>query len=173
MAKPRSRRGSACAAVDVGRAACRADGGMLYLSLRSFDQGLIAFRHILHFLQHSFEKHGVGAWRGRFRIQNSANRATITGPQDGRHGSCPGERPYEGFIRRGAKNSNCLDEIAQWPPERVEPMLAALKTSRGKIPDSRALWIGTRPSMPDHPFQRALDGRGRGLRAFIRCEERR
>ena len=37
------------------------------------------------------------------------------------------------------------DEIAQWPPEKLPRMLAALTTSRGKIPDSRALWIGTRP----------------------------
>ena len=36
--------------------------------------------------------------------------------------------------------------------------------SRGKIPDSRALWIGTRPDSPDHPFQKALDGHGVGFR---------
>ena len=42
-------------------------------------------------------------------------------------------------------------------------MLAALKTSRGKIADSRALWIGTRPESPEHPFQRALDGVGTGF----------
>ena len=39
-----------------------------------------------------------------------------------------------------------LDAMAQWPPERVGPMLAALRTSRGKIPGSKALWLGTRPS---------------------------
>ena len=43
-------------------------------------------------------------------------------------------------------------------------MLAALTTSRGKIPDSRALWIGTRPDSPDHPFQKVLDGHGVGFR---------
>ena len=42
-------------------------------------------------------------------------------------------------------------------------MLAALKTSRGKIPGSKALWLGTRPALPDHPFQRALDGHGVGF----------
>ena len=57
-----------------------------------------------------------------------------------------------------------LDEVAQWPPERVMPMLAALKTSRGKIPGSKALWLGTRPATPEHPFSRALDGHGVGFR---------
>ena len=52
------------------------------------------------------------------------------------------------------------DEVAQWPPERMREMIAALKTSRGKVPDSKAVWIGTRPSEPNHPFQRALDGHG-------------
>ena len=55
------------------------------------------------------------------------------------------------------------DEIAQWPQSQVQAMLAALGTSRGKIPGSKALWIGTRPSTPEHPFQRALDGRGVGF----------
>ena len=38
----------------------------------SFDQGCIAFRHLLHFMQPSIQK-----YPGRFRIQDSANRATI------------------------------------------------------------------------------------------------
>ena len=42
----------------------------------------------------------------------------------------------------------------------MRSMLAALSTSRGKIEGSRALWIGTRPESPEHPFQRALDGHG-------------
>ncbi len=57
-----------------------------------------------------------------------------------------------------------LDEVAQWPPERVGPMLAALRTSWGKIPGSRALWLGTWPATDEHTFQRALDGHGVGFR---------
>ena len=37
-------------------------------------------------------------------------------------------------------------------------MLAALETSRGKVADSKALWVGTRPDRSDSPFQRLLDG---------------
>ncbi len=63
------------------------------------------------------------------------------------------------------------DEVAQWPPEKLPRMLAALTTSRGKIPDSRALWIGTRPDSPDHPFQKALDGHGMGYRLSYQARE--
>ena len=50
------------------------------------------------------------------------------------------------------------DEMAQWPPGQIDAMLAALETSRGKIPDSKAIWIGTRPARSGHPFERALNG---------------
>ena len=151
--------GIACAAVDV-------DGPLVepmaecLLVASSFDQGLIAFRHMLHFLQPSFEKYGVGPG-GRFRIQDSANRATITNRTTGAMVRVLGSDPRR--LHGAAPSILVFDEIAQWPPERVGPMLAALKTSRGKIPDSRALWIGTRPSLPDHPFQRALEGVGVGF----------
>ena len=48
------------------------------------------------------------------------------------------------------------DELAQWPPARVDEMLAALRTAAGKIADSRVLLIGTRPADELHPFAVAL-----------------
>ena len=146
--------GIACAAVDV-------DGPLVepmaetILIASSFDQGLIAFRHMLHFLQPSFEKYGIGA-HGRFRVQDSANRATITDKKTGAMVRVLGSDPRR--LHGLAPRLLLYDEIAQWPPERLEPMLAALKTSRGKIQGSKALWLGTRPDTPDHPFQKALDG---------------
>ena len=56
-----------------------------------------------------------------------------------------------------------FDELAQWPPNRVRSMLAALTTSAGKIPGARAVWIGTRPDSTEHPFQQALDGRNKSV----------
>ena len=44
----------------------------------SFDQGLVNFRHILHFLKPDIETEPK-----RWRIQDSANRATITNRQTG------------------------------------------------------------------------------------------
>ena len=119
----------------------------------SFDQGLIAFRHILNFMRPTLEANSK-----RFRVQDSANRATITDRKTGALVRVLGSDPRR--LHGAAPKLLLLDEIAQWPPGRVEPMLAALKTSRGKIPGSRALWLGTRPTLPDHPFQRALDGYG-------------
>ena len=149
----------ACAAIDV-------DGPLVepmaecLLVASSFDQGLINFRHILNFLEPTLEKHGVGP-KGRFRIQDSANRATIMDRKTGALLRVLGSDPRR--LHGAAPKILLLDEIAQWPPERVQPMLAALRTSRGKIPDSKALWLGTRPGTPDHPLQKALDGIGTGF----------
>ena len=50
------------------------------------------------------------------------------------------------------------DELASWPPTKIDQSLAALSTSRGKIQGARMLYIGTRAASPDHPFERALFG---------------
>ena len=149
----------ACAAVDVDGPLVEPMAECLVVA-SSFDQGLLNFRHMLNFLAPSFEKYGTGP-RGRFRIQDSANRATITDRHTGAMIRVLGSDPRR--LHGAAPKLLLYDEISQWPPERVGPMLAALKTSRGKIPGSKALWLGTRPSLPDHPFQRALDGHGVGF----------
>ena len=146
----------ACSAVDVGGPLVEPMGECLLVA-SSFDQGLIAFRHILHFMAPSLERYGR-----RFRVQDSANRATIQDRKTGALLRVLGSDPRR--LHGAAPKLLLLDEVAQWPPERVGPMLSALKTSRGKIPGSRALWLGTRPASADHPFQRALDGHGVGFR---------
>ena len=149
----------ACATVDVDGPLVSPMAECLVVA-SSFDQGLVNFRHMLHFLAPSFERFGTGP-RGRFRIQDSANRATIMDRETGAMVRVLASDPRR--LHGAAPKLLLYDEIAQWPPERVEPMLAALKTSRGKIPGSKALWLGTRPAMPDHPFQRALEGHGVGF----------
>ena len=152
--------GIACAAVDVGGPLVEPMAECLLVA-SSFDQGMIAFRHMLNFLEPSFERHGVGPG-GRFRVQDSANRATIQDRVTGALVRVLGSDPRR--LHGAAPKILLLDEVAQWPPERVGPMLAALKTSRGKIPGSKALWLGTRPATDEHAFQRALDGHGVGFR---------
>ena len=149
----------AAGAVDVGGPLVAPMAECLLVA-SSFDQGLIAFRHMLQFLRPSLDRHGVGP-SGRFRIQDSANRATIQDRVTGAMVRVLGSDPRR--LHGAAPVILLLDEVAQWPPERVGPMLAALKTSRGKIPGSKALWIGTRPALDEHPFQRALDGHGTGF----------
>ena len=117
----------------------------------SFDQALIAFRHALHFLRPTFEAH-----KRRYRVQDSANRATITDRETGAMLRVLGSdhKRAHGL----APKLVIGDELAQWPDTRIDAMLAALDTSLGKIPGSRAIWIGTRPRSKAHPFARILSG---------------
>ena len=131
----------ACSTVDVGGPLVEPMAECLVVA-SSFDQGLLNFRHMLHFLAPSFERYGVGPGE-RFRIQDSANRATITDRETGAMVRVLGSDPRR--LHGAAPKLLLYDEVAQWPPERVGPMLAALKTSRGKIPGSRALWLGHAP----------------------------
>ena len=147
----------------LGAAAVDVDGPLVepraetVIVASSFDQGLIAFRHILAFMEPR-----MAADRGRWRVQDSANRATITDNVSGAMVRVVGSDPRR--LHGAAPRLLIYDEVAQWPLEKLPRMLAALTTSRGKIPDSRALWIGTRPDTADHPFQKALDGHGVGFR---------
>ena len=121
----------------------------------SFDQGTIAFRHLIHFLQPSIQAHP-----GRFRIQDSANRATIQDRVTGARAVVLGSDPRR--MHGIAPKLLLLDEISQWPVTSLDAAISALKTSRGKIPESKGLWIGTRPGSEDHPFAKRLKGIGVG-----------
>ena len=121
----------------------------------SFSQGLLVFRHVLRFLEPSFERYGAGG-RGRFRVQDSANLATVTDRESGAMLRVLGSDPKR--LHGAAPKILILDELAQWPHGQIDAMLAALETSRGKIPDSRMISIGTRAASPSHPFERMLRG---------------
>ena len=82
--------------------------------------------------------------------------ATITNRETGAMLRCCGSDPRR--LHGAAPVLVLGDELAQWPPNQIDRMLAALETSRGKIPDSRMLWIGTRPASADHPFEKMLTG---------------
>ena len=98
----------------------------------SFEQGMIAFRHILSFLQPTFKRYGVGAAH-RFRVQDSANRASITDTATGAMLRCVGSDPARAH---GLAPALVLaDEVAKWPAGNVHAMISALETSRGKIPE--------------------------------------
>ncbi len=58
----------------------------------SFEQAMIAFRHTLAFMQPTFERWGVGKG-GRYRVQDSVNRASITDTDTGAMLRCIGSDP--------------------------------------------------------------------------------
>ena len=152
--------GIGAAAVDVGGPLVE-PGAQTVVVASSFDQGKEAiFDQILWFLGPSLEQYGRGP-KGRFRVQDSANRAVIQDRETRASLRVIGAEPKRGH---GLQPKLIIaDEIAQWEPGSLSKMLAALKTSRGKIEGSTMLWLGTRPETPEHPFQRALDGHGTGL----------
>ena len=122
----------------------------------SFEQGLISFRHLLHFLSPFRE-----AEPRRFRVWDSSNRAMVQDRDTGALVRVMGSDPRR--LHGAAPSLLILDELAQWPSTGIDAMLAALLTARGKLPNSKALWIGTRPASVDHPFEKELQG-GDGYR---------
>ena len=134
-------------------------GAEVLVVASSFEQGLTCFRHVLGFLRPRFEAEGIGP-RGRWRIQDSANRASVSDRQTGALLRVLGSDPKR--MHGAAPKTLVLDEVAQYPGNIIEAMLSALLTARGKFPDSRAFWIGTRPAEDAHPFARALAGKGVG-----------
>ena len=149
--------GKTCLISGIGAACVDVDGPLVQSNAESvivassFDQALISFRHVLHFLRPTFEKH-----KRRFRIQDSANRATITDRETGAMLRVLGSDPKRAHGLAPALVIG--DELSQWPDTRIDAMISALSTSLGKIEGSRAIWIGTRPRTKTHPFARLLSG---------------
>ena len=115
----------------------------------AFSQARIAFEHVLAFLHPRDDP-------GRWRIQDSANTATVECRRTGARVRCIGSDP-----RRAHGLAPVLvlaDEPAQWPHTSRDAMLSALATARGKIPGSRLVALGTRPASPEHWFSRMLAG---------------
>ena len=121
----------------------------------SFEQARIGFVHVLEFLKAS--GYDLRPRKdNRWRVQDSFNAARITCRKTGSSLRCIASDP-----RRAHGLAPALilaDEPAQWPPTTNEAMLAALRTSMGKIDGSRLIALGTRPDNPLHWFQRMLDG---------------
>ena len=150
-------RGGGKTTLIAGLAAAALDGPLVVEAAEtlvvasSFEQGLIGFRHLLRFLAPAIERNPK-----RFRVQDSQSRAAVTDRDSGAMVRVVGSDPRR--LHGAAPLLLIYDELSQWPPGSIDAMLSALETSRGKIPGSKALWIGTRPAAPDHPFERALNG---------------
>ena len=117
----------------------------------TFEQALLVFRHVLAFLGPV-----IDADTRRWRVQDSVNRASLEDRETGAKLKVIGAnaRAMHGL----APKLLILDELAQWQPTTIDACLAALTTSRGKIPGSKTLYLGTRPALDSHPFAQALDG---------------
>ena len=131
----------------------------------SFDQGCISFRHLLHFMQPSIQK-----YPGRFRIQDSANRATIQDRKTGARAVVLGSdaRRMHGI----APKLLLLDEISQWPVTSLDAAISALKTSQWKDPrgEQGIMDRDAARKSESHPFAKRLKGIGVGYFSVFAAE---
>ena len=115
----------------------------------SFAQARLAFEDVLSMLR---EKTGLP--KGEWRVQDSANTATIEHRASGARVRCIGSDPRRAHGLRPALA--LTDEPAQWEAAKSDKMLAALRTGLGKVPGSRLIALGTRPVGGDHWFAKML-----------------
>ena len=118
----------------------------------SFDQSRVIFEDVLAFLR---AEHNL-ADRRRWRVQDSANRATVEWKASGARVGCIGSDPAKAHGLRPALA--LLDEPAQWDAAKTDRMVAAIRTGLGKVPGSKMIALGTRPAADDHWFARMLAG---------------
>ena len=142
----------AAATVDVGAPLVQTRASNVVVA-SSFLQAKIAFDHVLAFMGPTLAKYGRGP-KGRYRVNDTVNSAMIKDTVTGASLKCIGSD-----AQRMMGNAPALvlaDELAFWPRGNVESMLSALSTSRGKIPNSRVLYLGTRAASGLHPFEKML-----------------
>ena len=122
----------------------------------SHGQAGVAFNHAINFMgRERFLD------RSRFRFQSTHTDHYVKDLETGVSIRSAGADSKK--LHGAAPVLTVFDELAQFPEARIRPMLAAMTTAAGKIPNARMIWIGTRPDSPDHPFQQALDGRNKSV----------
>lgn len=111
----------------------------------SQDQGGIAFRHMLRFLPPG---------QAGFRVRDTKQEMLIASHKTGVRVKVLPALPRA--LHGAAPSLIIADEVAQWPPTKIDRMLAALRSSAGKIPGCRLILFGTRPATAAHPMELAI-----------------
>ena len=122
----------------------------------SFEQSRVIFEDVLAYLRESYDLTDRRKWR----VQDSVNNARCEWRPNGARVRCIGSDPGKAHGLRPALA--LLDEPAQWDPAKADRMLAAMRTSLGKVPGSKLIALGTRPAGDGHWFARMLGGAGVG-----------
>lgn len=122
----------------------------------SFMQARIVFEDVLAFLGAKYDLDDREMWRKQDSAQVAQLDHRPTGARVRVIGCEPstahGMRPFLAL----------LDEPAQWQPAKADKVLAAVRTGLGKVPNSRMIALGTRPSDSGHWFAQMLAGNGVG-----------
>ena len=132
---------------------CRTDLAVIAPSLAQTGHVLRAVKIIM--------RSTIEAKRDRFRDLDSTNRQLLEDRVKNIRLFGVGSEPRR--LHGAGFRITLVDELAQFPPRQVDPMISAIRTSSGKVEGSRILWIGTRPADSEHPFARMLDGRDENI----------
>ena len=117
----------------------------------SLTQARFAFEHCMAFMKGVIKREPR-----RWKIADSLQAARLEDRETGCRVRCVSSDPRKSH---GASPTLALlDEPAQWPENTGEKMLAAIRTSLGKVPGSRLIALGTRSAHADHWFERMLQG---------------
>ena len=111
-------------------------------------------------------RHGDLA-RADWSVHDTPQRAAIVHKPSGAAVRCIGSDPKRAHGL--APTLILADEPAQWEANRADKMIAALRTSMGKIPNARLIALGTQPDNPDNWFARML--RTDGAADYVQVHE--
>ena len=139
--------GIACAALDGPLMQPR---GEVIVVAASFQQGRVAFDHVAAFMGDKL------ADRKAWRVSDTQQVASIENRATGARLRVIGNDPRKGHGL--APFLVLMDEPAQWDASKGDRMLAAMQTAMGKIPGSRMVALGTRPTSELHWFAKMLAG---------------
>ena len=117
----------------------------------SLGQARFCFEHVV-----SYMKGVIRREPRRWKIADSLQAARLEDRETGCRVRCVSSDPRKSH--GAAPTLALLDEPAQWPENTGEKMLAAIRTSLGKVPNSRLIALGTRSAHQDHWFEKMLQG---------------
>ena len=127
--------------------------GLVLIVASTFKQARVAFAHALAFMEPI-----ISADPDRWRVLDSEQSALIEDRESG--AILEAREATPGSLHGPAPVLIIGDEPAQWQATQRDRMFSALRTSLGKVPGSRALFIGTRPADGDHWFAKLLQRSG-------------
>ena len=139
--------GIACAALDGPLMQPR---GEVIVVAASFQQGRVAFDHVAAFMADKL------ADRKAWRVSDTQQVASIENRATGARLRVIGNDPRKAHGL--APFLVLMDEPAQWDASKGDRMLSAMQTAMGKIPGSRLVALGTRPTSALHWFAKMLAG---------------
>ena len=127
--------------------------GLVLIVASTFKQSRVAFAHALAFMRPIIADNP-----GRWRVLDSEQSALIEDRATG--ATLEAREATPGSLHGPAPVLIIGDEPAQWKATQGDRMFSALRTSLGKVPGSRALFIGTRPGDGGHWFAKLLTRSG-------------